>query len=60
MGSLLLEQAKQMLGNPIRLYTFQANVAARRFYQRHGFREIEFSDGSANEERIPDVLLEWP
>jgi GNAT superfamily N-acetyltransferase len=60
LGALLVEHAKQALGNPIRLYTFQANSGARRFYQRHGFREIEFSDGASNEEKTPDVLLEWP
>ncbi len=43
---------------PIRLYTFQANLGARRFYSRHGFVAIEFGDGRANEERCPDVLYE--
>jgi hypothetical protein len=35
-----------------------ANAGARRFYERHGFSAIEFTDGSANEERCPDVLFE--
>jgi hypothetical protein len=30
------------------------------FYHQHGFRDIELSDGALNEERTPDVLLEWP
>lgn len=60
LGSLLLEHAKLTLGSPIRLYTFQQNADARRFYRRHGFREIELSDGALNEEKTPDVLLEWP
>ena len=60
LGSVLLTEAKQLLGPPIRLYTFQQNIDARRFYRRHGFREIEFSDGSSNEEKTPDVLFEWP
>jgi hypothetical protein len=46
------------LAPPIRLYTFQANAGARRFYERHGFVPIEFTDGQANEERCPDVLYE--
>lgn len=58
-GTILLEQAKLTLGAPIRLYTFQQNVDARRFYTRHGFREIELTDGALNEEKVPDVLLEW-
>jgi len=60
LGSLLLREAKSILGGPIRLYTFQQNQGARNFYHQHEFREIEFSDGALNEERIPDVLMEWP
>jgi ribosomal protein S18 acetylase RimI-like enzyme len=59
-GSSLLTEAKTHLAGPIRLYTFQANEGARRFYRRHGFREIELSDGASNEEKTPDVLMEWP
>jgi GNAT superfamily N-acetyltransferase len=59
-GSSLVELAKIQLHPPIRLYTFQQNDGARRFYRRHGFREIELTDGSSNEERTPDVLMEWP
>ncbi|MCW3096427.1 MAG: hypothetical protein JWL77_2045 [Chthonomonadaceae bacterium] len=58
-GSLLLEQAKQQLNPPLRLYTFQANAGARRFYERHGFQAIAFGDGQGNEEQCPDVLYEW-
>ena len=58
-GGRLVEQAKARLGSPIRLYTFQANEGARRFYERHGFEAISFGDGSQNEERCPDVLYEW-
>jgi ribosomal protein S18 acetylase RimI-like enzyme len=57
-GSLLLTQALRTLARPIRLYTFQANTGARRFYERHGFRPIRLTDGRANEERCPDVLYE--
>ena len=57
-GSLLLAQAMRTLALPIRLYTFQANAGARRFYERHGFRPIQLTDGRANEEHCPDVLYE--
>jgi GNAT superfamily N-acetyltransferase len=57
-GSLLLSQALRTLTRPIRLYTFQANTGARRFYERHGFVPLEFTDGLANEEHCPDVLYE--
>jgi GNAT superfamily N-acetyltransferase len=58
-GTRLLEVARRDLGAPIRLYTFQDNARARRFYELRGFRAIAFGDGSGNEERCPDVLYEW-
>ncbi|MHB8494897.1 MAG: GNAT family N-acetyltransferase [Casimicrobiaceae bacterium] len=58
-GSALVRYALRVLAPPIRLYTFQANDGARRFYERYGFRAIRFSDGHANEERCPDVLYEF-
>ena len=39
---------------------FESNVAARAFYARHGLVELERTDGSANEERRPDVRMAWP
>ena len=57
-GSKLLAHALDALVPPIRLYTFQANTGARRFYERHGFVAIELTDGQGNEERCPDVLYE--
>lgn len=60
LGSLLLQHAHDTLPRPVRLYTFQANDAARRFYERHGYVAIAFTDGAANEERCPDVLYELP
>jgi GNAT superfamily N-acetyltransferase len=57
-GSRLLKHAIQCSRTLVRLYCFQQNEPARRFYERHGFRAIAFSDGSANEEHCPDVLYE--
>jgi GNAT superfamily N-acetyltransferase len=57
-GSVLLQRAMKELPRPIRLYTFQMNAGARRFYERHGFVPIVFGDGSENEEGCPDVLYE--
>jgi len=42
----------------MRLYTFQRNAGARRFYERNGFVVVELTDGTDNEEREPDVLYE--
>ena len=41
-----------------KLWTFQRNAGARRFYERNGFVAVEFTDGSGNEEREPDVRYE--
>ena len=57
-GGKLLAHALEALAPPVRLYTFQANTGARRFYERHGFVAIELTDGQGNEERCPDVLYE--
>lgn len=43
----------------LRLWVFQRNTAAVSFYRACGFREIERTDGSRNEEREPDMLMEW-
>lgn len=57
-GAALLACAMRT-GKPLRLWTFQKNAGARRFYETHGFRALEQTDGSRNEEREPDVLYEW-
>jgi hypothetical protein len=40
----------------VKLFCFQANKGARRFYERHGFVAEAFGEGSANEEGLPDIL----
>lgn len=59
-GSALLQPIIASQTRELRLYTFQQNLGARRFYERFGFVAIAFSDGSGNEERCPDVLYERP
>ncbi|HEX2818209.1 MAG TPA: GNAT family N-acetyltransferase [Phenylobacterium sp.] len=44
---------------PRRLWTFQQNDRARRFYEARGFVLLELTDGSGNEEKTPDALYEW-
>ncbi|WP_218929516.1 GNAT family N-acetyltransferase [Piscinibacter gummiphilus] len=58
-GATLLGHAMVSCRRPLRLHCFQANLGARRFYERHGFRAVAFTDGQANEERCPDVLFEF-
>jgi putative acetyltransferase len=58
MGCALLDIAKAVSGS-LQLWTFQRNIAARRFYEARGFVAVEETDGSHNEEREPDVLYRW-
>ena len=58
-GSELMNQAKARRPEGFRLWVFQGNQGARRFYERHGLRLVELTDGSGNEEREPDALYEW-
>ena len=51
-----LAQEKQ---SGLRLYTFQSNVNARAFYEKHGFVIEELTDGERNEERMPDITYKW-
>jgi RimJ/RimL family protein N-acetyltransferase len=57
-GTCLLKRALATAARPVRLYTFQQNSGARRFYERNGFVAVHFTDGSDNEERCPDVFYE--
>ena len=58
-GEALLARAKELRPDGFRLWVFQRNTDARRFYERHGFRLVELTDGAGNEEREPDALYEW-
>jgi GNAT superfamily N-acetyltransferase len=55
-GSALLAVAKRERPEGLRLWTFQSNAGAQRFYERHGFVAVRRTDGHGNEERAPDVL----
>jgi RimJ/RimL family protein N-acetyltransferase len=57
-GSDLLAVA-QSAEQFLRLWTFQCNLPARRFYESHGFQIERETDGAANEERQPDILYCW-
>jgi GNAT superfamily N-acetyltransferase len=57
-GAQLLASALEEMPRPVRLYTFEANAGARRFYERHAFVAVASGDGTGNEEGVPDVLYE--
>ena len=42
----------------LKLWTFQRNAGARRFYERNAFVAVEFTDGSGCDEKEPDVRYE--
>lgn len=57
-GAQLMAVAKTQRASGLRLWTFDANVRARRFYERHGFVPTAATTGD-NEEGAADVLYEW-
>ena len=56
-GRALLDEVK--VTGLVQLWTFQANQGARAFYLREGLREVRMTDGSGNDEKLPDVWMEW-
>lgn len=59
-GTALFDLAKQHRPDGFRLWVFQRNEGARRFYERHGCRLVKLTDGADNMEREPDALYVWP
>jgi GNAT superfamily N-acetyltransferase len=59
-GAALLDLVKGIRPSGFSLWVFQSNTRAREFYLRHGLVELEHTDGSANEERSPDLRMAWP
>lgn len=56
-GTALIGEAKAHF-DQLDLWTFASNVGAQRFYERHGFTQIERTDGD-NEEGAPDIRYRW-
>jgi putative acetyltransferase len=54
----MIEDAANAAIPVFKLWTFQRNAGARRFYERNRFVAVEFTDGRGNEEREPDVRYE--
>jgi GNAT superfamily N-acetyltransferase len=57
-GSKLMAVAKRQRPTALRLWTFEANTGARRFYEHHGF--VPTGSTSDNEEGAPAVRYQWP
>ncbi|MEM8789485.1 MAG: GNAT family N-acetyltransferase [Pseudomonadota bacterium] len=59
-GARLLRAAQAARPGGFRLWTFQANTHARRFYAKAGLVARRFTNGAENEEGLPDVEFVWP
>jgi GNAT superfamily N-acetyltransferase len=59
LGSALLALVTSLRPDGFGLWVFESNVPAQRFYARHGLVVTERTDGSGNEERAPDLRMEW-
>ena len=57
-GTELLAHAKREQPDGLDLWAFRSNSGARRFYERHGFVAVAFTEGD-NEEGEPDVRYRW-
>jgi GNAT superfamily N-acetyltransferase len=58
-GTALFELAQHERPDGFRFWAFQDNVQARHFYEKRGCVAVEFTDGSGNEEKTPDVRYRW-
>ncbi len=58
LGKALLDEAKAA-EEMLTLWAFQANLGARRFYEREGFVEAFMTNGGDNVEGLKDVRLVW-
>jgi GNAT superfamily N-acetyltransferase len=58
LGERFLALAKAQFPDGLHLWAFQSNSRALRFYERHGFVPVEWTDGD-NEEGEPDVRMVW-
>jgi GNAT superfamily N-acetyltransferase len=59
LGTALWEEAKRARPAGFSFWAFQQNKRARAFYERRGCVAVEFTDGSGNEEKTPDVRYRW-
>lgn len=58
LGSALLNRAKAAMDR-LTLWTFEANGPAQNFYEAHDFRVVDRTDGSGNDEGLPDLRYVW-
>lgn len=54
-GAQLLDDAITRHGRPLHLWVFEANTRARALYESRGFVVTDSTDGSGNDEKLPDM-----
>lgn len=59
-GKTLFKEVSFQRPEGLQFWVFQQNAGARRFYERHGCALVRLTDGSRNEEKVPDALYVWP
>lgn len=59
LGTALLDMVKSLRTGGFSLWVFESNLPARAFYAARGLVEREHTDGSENEERTPDLRMEY-
>lgn len=57
-GARLLQEAFDA-ADRLELWTFEANKGAQRFYLRHGFKDVERTNGAGNDAGLPDIRFVW-
>ncbi len=57
-GTALLNVAKEDCAH-LGLWSYQANSAATRFYDKRGFKQVARTDGSSNDVGLADIRFEW-
>jgi GNAT superfamily N-acetyltransferase len=59
-GAKLLDDAITRHGPPLHLWVFEANTRARALYESRGFFMTDRTDGSGNDEKLPDMRYDLP
>jgi GNAT superfamily N-acetyltransferase len=59
-GGALLDVVKAQRPGGFCLWVFESNEPARAFYRARDLVDLERTDGSANEEKAPDIRMAWP
>jgi ribosomal protein S18 acetylase RimI-like enzyme len=58
-GTALLDLAKALRPEGFDLWVFEVNTPAIAWYERHGLRLVERTDGAGNDESAPDRRYRW-